>query len=514
MKKAFALIFLGACGLFAFSESQAQTFRYANDALRFSQYHPGGTARIIGLGGAQVALGGDISSAYSNPAGLGFYNRSEFSVTPSFTNSVNDAFYLAPGETNRSGSLYDYSSRLGIGSIGVVLNRSKKSEDRSGWLGGSFGITYQRTNTFHNKFAYEGNNPSNSFVDIFPLYEYGTYNSLNLSGFYGAALDAQLIDIFEDPDVVGESRFYYDTYMPFPDQEFPIFQRDVVQTSGSQGQLNLAYGGNIGDKIYIGGGMGIASLNYRYITRYQEVVPPALYTRYPEQVEEYPLNQMTLDTERLTTGTGINATLGLIFRPVSTISLGLSYQTPTLYQLQEDETGVFSTSFMSPPPTGTGSYYNTFDYNLKTPGRLTAGMAAFLEKWGFITADVEYIDYSNARLTDNFAALTSDNNAIGQDLQAAINYRLGAELRYDVLRFRAGYAYMTSPYEGRVNFDGSSQLFSAGAGLRFRQYYLDLALSQQQNNRFYSPYDVDGGSPRVEIDNKLTSAFLTFGLTF
>ncbi|EMR04518.1 OmpP1/FadL family transporter [Cesiribacter andamanensis] len=514
MKKALALIFLSAGCLFVSTESPAQTFRYANDALRFSQYQPGGTARIMSLGGAQVALGGDISSAYSNPAGLGFYNRSEISFTPSFTNSVNDAYFIAPGESVSSNSLYDYRSRLGIGSLGVVLNRSKKSEDRSGWLGGSFAITYQRTNTFYDKFAFEGNNASNSLVDIFPLYELNTYNNLDLQGFYGAALDAELIAIFEDTEVNGEARYYYDTYMPFPDEEFPIFQRDVVQTAGSQGQLNFAYGGNIADMVYIGGGIGITSLSYTYNSRYQEVVPQGLYTTYPEQIDEYPLSRLDLDTERVTSGAGINATLGIIARPIPAISLGLSYQTPTLYQMNEEEAGTFDTQFESGTPRGFGSYYNSFDYNLKTPGRVTAGLAAFIEKWGFLTADVEYVNYGNARLTDSYSSLTSDNNAIRQDLEAVINYRLGAELRYEVLRFRAGYAHQPNPYANRVGFEAISNVYSVGAGLRFRQYYVDLALNQQRNNRLYTPYDLGPDSPRISLDNKVSSAFLTVGLTF
>ena len=40
-----------------------------------------GTARSQAMGGAFTALGADLSNTYINPAGLGFYNRSEFSGT-------------------------------------------------------------------------------------------------------------------------------------------------------------------------------------------------------------------------------------------------------------------------------------------------------------------------------------------------------------------------------------------------------------------------------------------------
>ncbi|HSI91080.1 MAG TPA: hypothetical protein VK927_08185, partial [Adhaeribacter sp.] len=52
------------------------------DALRYSNLSFGGTARIQGIGGAQTALGADASSMNGNPAGLGFYRKSEFTFSP------------------------------------------------------------------------------------------------------------------------------------------------------------------------------------------------------------------------------------------------------------------------------------------------------------------------------------------------------------------------------------------------------------------------------------------------
>src|SRR6188768_3271591 len=58
---------------------------YAETALLFSRTSAAGSARIQALGGAQIALGGDYSSALSNPAGLGMYNRSEFTFSPALS---------------------------------------------------------------------------------------------------------------------------------------------------------------------------------------------------------------------------------------------------------------------------------------------------------------------------------------------------------------------------------------------------------------------------------------------
>src|SRR5690349_25123181 len=68
-------------GILLFTISIAWSQGYVESALTFSQTRPGGSARIQALGGSQTALGGDYSSAASNPAGLGMFNRSEFTFS-------------------------------------------------------------------------------------------------------------------------------------------------------------------------------------------------------------------------------------------------------------------------------------------------------------------------------------------------------------------------------------------------------------------------------------------------
>ena len=52
------------------------------DAFRFSQTNWEGTARFMGAGGAFGAIGGDFSSLSTNPAGIGVFKKTEFSLTP------------------------------------------------------------------------------------------------------------------------------------------------------------------------------------------------------------------------------------------------------------------------------------------------------------------------------------------------------------------------------------------------------------------------------------------------
>src|ERR1700754_1459803 len=70
------------------------------DALRSSWTRPNGTAREQAIGGAMGSIGGDISSAYVNPAGVGVYKTNEFVLSPGWQlfNSTKGA-YLGTSQT-------------------------------------------------------------------------------------------------------------------------------------------------------------------------------------------------------------------------------------------------------------------------------------------------------------------------------------------------------------------------------------------------------------------------------
>ena len=52
---------------------------------RLSQDQHLGTARSMAMGSAFTSLGGDMSTLFINPAGLGMYRTNEFSLTPLVT---------------------------------------------------------------------------------------------------------------------------------------------------------------------------------------------------------------------------------------------------------------------------------------------------------------------------------------------------------------------------------------------------------------------------------------------
>src|SRR5688500_8666002 len=94
---------------------------YAESALQFSRTALTGSARIQALGGAQIALGGDYSSALSNPAGLGLYNRSEVTISTAFTSLTTRSNYLDNKDS-------DFKSSLNIPGFSLALHFPKDND--------------------------------------------------------------------------------------------------------------------------------------------------------------------------------------------------------------------------------------------------------------------------------------------------------------------------------------------------------------------------------------------------
>ena len=112
-----------------------QTFaQYSGDALRFSQTPYGSTARFKAVG-AQTGVGGDLSSVGSNPAGLGLFTRSEFSLTPEFNSFTSDAQYLGKRSLGKK-------DQMSLAHAAVVWNstltKPKGAPLDQGWISFNF----------------------------------------------------------------------------------------------------------------------------------------------------------------------------------------------------------------------------------------------------------------------------------------------------------------------------------------------------------------------------------------
>ena len=501
MRRLYTLIFIST-GLVCFHQNPAQGQSYADIARIMSQQEIHGTARIQGIGGTNTALGGDISAISGNPAGLGFYNSSEFSVSPGYLLINNTSGYLGS-------SLKDEYSNFYLANGGAVIHKS--SQRSKGFKGGSFGIGTSRIANFQNHISYQGSNTVEDFID----YAVVEANDQGLDAYDNPellpelpflAFQTTLIDRFFDVNTPGDTTLFYDrniydifdpNQIAFPSDEFPTLQQEVITTKGGHYQTNFSYGANFADRFYIGAALGINTLRLD-----QERI-------YRESPTDADLTELTLIDDRQLEGTGINGTLGIIIRPVNVFTLGVSYTSPTFYEMR-DESYLFMSADFNTGILSDEVIFLPLRYNLRTPGRLNGGAALFLDKLGFISADVEWVDYGSAELTsDEFDF--SDTNQEVNTYGSVLNYRVGAELRIKVLRLRAGYSFQEDPLESADGIDRSRESLTAGLGLRFKKFFVDASYVRSNYNTSVSPY------PRAStalIENISENAVLTLGFKF
>lgn len=504
------------------SIARAQSF--TETALLFSRTQPAGSARIMGMGGAQTSLGGDYSLALSNPAGLGMFNKSEFSISPGFNSANISSSYLG-------NSVDDKKTNLHIPGFGLILQTEQNG--RNGFLSGTFGVTYSRVNNFNQNFKYEGTNQNNSIIDNFiensfqinpnrfdynytPSYE-NEYNTLE-----GLAYNNYLIDGFQDQN---GNWLYTSPLITFndPNDIRRVFQNESIETTGAQNQWSFSYGANFSDKIFIGAGIGFTTLKYGVKKSYSE---SNFYFDLDPNYE--PLDNLNLIEEVTINGSGINGTLGIIARPFDQLQVGVSYTSPTLYKLTDTYSATMSTSWNDFDFFGDGSiilndeseYTDEIisEYDLRTPSKLNVGASFFFEKYGFLSADIQVVNYSGAKYTSSTSgvAYDSDNDQIKSLYQSTVNYRIGGEFRYESYRARAGFSYMPDPF--RTEQNGVSRQItsvSGGLGYRAKKFYLDAAVVFTQGQSSYRPYSVNSSdSPLVNLDSKTTFGMVTLGFPF
>ena len=495
--------------------------QYFQDAFRFSSanYGLGSTARMQAIGGAQIALGGDISSASSNPAGLGFFNKSVFVVTPSldFINATTDYDIIRPNESFSLGTGEEtFKNNFNFANIGAVIHFGKGRYTDDKFKGGSLAISLSRSNRFHLDRSYEGANDYNSIIDGI-IQGAGSLNLDELSELEFAAFDQFLIT----PTANGYGAFV---------GGFPI-QNERIEQRGSHYQFNAAYGGNYDDRLYFGGGMGVQFLNYRQNRTFSE------FDYLQQDLAVDSLNSIRIDDEIRTRGIGVNFNVGAIYRPVEFLTIGISYTSPTFLSLDEEsfldldadwEAGATFTEeiegelttfdLATIDPYQSELFVN--EYRLRTPSRLGVGAALFVGKSGFLSGDIELVDYGSAQLNSNDFSTTLDNEIINADFGRVVNVRAGGEYRIENFRFRAGYAFFPDPIANSSLQDRTNITF--GFGYRTYDYFLDFAVVSSFSRIQAVPYFIDNeiidsdlaGQPTATSSLRNTTVSVTFGLNF
>jgi len=496
------------------------------DVLRYTYLPQHGTARNMAIGGAMGSLGGDLSALYVNPAGLAMYKTSEIVLSPGFIMNNNKANFRG---TNNAAN----KSSFDIGTSGIVTGFNTAG---SRWTNQAFSFGINQTANFNNTVFYKGTNDNSSYSEQFA--EEISRNGIDLSGYldnpayaYGSypAIYTYLVDAFriENPDNNGPDSIDVIKGLPefLLEKGIALDQQKTIQTSGGIYELALGYATNMDDRLYIGGSLGIPIVNYSRSTQFRESDPSG------DQDNNF--NYSEYNDYLTTKGFGLNAKLGLIYKPTEFVRLGLAVHTPTLYSLTDRQTTdvttdteglsgvdkVSSTKF-------TGGFEGVTKYSATTPWKaIISGSYVFREindtrqQRGFITADVEFLGYGGSNFKADGESVTYEDQqyynqlktVINDEYKSAVNFRVGGELKFNTIMFRAGGAYYSNPYKDEVLKSNIKQA-SGGIGYRNHGMFIDLTYVHTFAKDVNFPYRLsDKANTFAEQNNNRGNIVMTVG---
>ncbi|MFO8021083.1 MAG: hypothetical protein R6U65_01350 [Perlabentimonas sp.] len=475
-------VFILTAAILIVSSLSAQN---ANDVLRLSQNISSGTARYVSMGGAFGALGADFTSLSSNPAGLGVYRSSEFTISPSLKHRADETNYLGANPYT------DSKTRLLIDNIGIVTSFAHANEEQKGLVMLNLGVGYNRINDFYSETSAIGANPTNSIMDYFAIKahnnhwfditsgeDYNPFSETNAPWDAILAWNNFLIDTTENTE-----------YAAALNSGEGVYQDQSVSSQGGMGEYTFSLAANLSNRFFFGATIGVQDIYYNVTKYYTEtafeenqLLPNG------DQFQSLNYNQ-TLTIE----GSGVNFKLGAIFLPIPNLRLGVAAHTPTYFRLSER----FRASMESVFDAGTtsqGTPISLYDYKVESPYKFIGSAAYTFGSVGLISVDYEYIDYETMRFGkgDDGYRFTNENAEIERDFTNTFNLKTGGEVWIGQLVLRAGYGYYGSPYKGDVDMSRSSiNVYSGGFGLKIDNVFIDWAYQRYDFSDSYYTYPLN-----------------------
>lgn len=484
-----------------------------------------GTARYVGMGGALEALGADISTMSTNPAGIGLFRSSNASMSFGVVSQQDAPDFRGTSTTKMSFDQlgFVYSMRTDVDSWVNIGFNYHKNRNFNYILSATDGLQ----NASQNKLTYaKAKNGLLFDVDSRtgqPLMNSSMASCNQLDDIYARNLNYSTDD----------NTWYYD--------EGTSYLMDRSH-KGYISEYDINFSGNIHNRVYLGMTIGIYDVNYRHYGEYTE--------RLMGPKEFYDL---TVYDDRMIDGTGVDVKAGVIFRPIeeSPFRVAAYVNTPIWYDLTTENNTVVSDG------NHQASNSESYDFKLYTPWKfgLSAGHTIGTEL--ALGATIEYADYGSldtryktGRGYDEWGYAYDDsesdlmmNRHTEETLKGVATLKLGAEFRPDPkMAVRMGYNYVTPMYnkdgykDGTIMTDGSyyssatdytnwkaTNRITCGMGFKVGQMNLDLAYQFSSTNGDFSPFMnyVDNNTPAddnicnaVKVSQKRHQVLFTLGYTF
>ena len=572
MKKIITLATLGL--LITAAPIGAQT---VYDAAKITNKDLNGTARFVGMGGAMGALGGDISTIGTNPAGIGIYRSNDAMVSFGLSAYGTESNYM--GYTMNSDK-----ARASFDNAGFVLATKVGNATALRYV--NFGFNYKRAKSFYKNMEMGGNLGAHS--QTFQMAEQAggitkwgdnPYDDGNIGWLSVLGFDSYLItDLISQSGLNGilANNPGYTNFRPYRVDSKPVSNLDGEpmyitpgdyygmfenangayrsQERGGIDQYDFNVSFNFNDRVYLGLTVGAYAIDYSKYTFYDE---------------DYGGGQgYNLQSWNKIQGSGFDLKLGAIVRPFeySPLRIGLAIHTPTFYsfdyktnaRVESDVLNDLDIANESKVGSGVIGQYdiNTYDmiegdmirqFRLQTPWTYNVSLGYTIGKSWALGAEYEYQDYSSVKFKnpdDGYSDLFEYENSTTPMMKGVSTVRLGAE--YKVIpqfALRAGYNYSTAIFNSDAykdlpfnsiqtdtDFANTKAMsnYTLGIGYRGSMFYADLAYKFSSYKEDFYPFvemgrEVENGVeyrflnslPEVtKVKNTRSQVLLTLGMRF
>ena len=488
-----------AVSLFAALSANAQE-TYENAKLAGEDLN--GTARYVGMGGAMEALGADISTIGSNPAGIGLFRHSNVSLSAGFLMQSDGKEFSNGKKTNLS---FDQ-----IG--GVYTTRTGQKSFLN------FGFNYHKSKNFD--YILNAAGSLNGSSQNKQSYIKGLLGDENNGGFYvGKNKDGQNIGYVNATSTNVAytwsqiDNLYWNSLIPgstgtYNYEKATGYTLDRAHT-GYIGNYDFAVSGNLNDRVYLGLTFGMKDVNYKGYSEYRENLNNA--------------GGVLVRDERKVTGSGFDITAGVIVRPVaeSPFRIGAYVKSPTWYDLTTSN----ATGLVYAQGTKNKESYisNSYDFKMWTPWKFGFSLGHTIGNNIALGATYEYENYANINSRVNnggyydyyydqyYESSIPDKNMNAHTkevLKGVSTLKLGVEYKpVSNVALRAGYNYVSAMYVNDAQKDpglaslgtayssttdytnwGEINRFTLGVGYQVKKFNIDLAYQYSAQKGSFAPF--------------------------
>lgn len=494
-----------------------------------------GTARYVGMGGALDALGADISAIGTNPAAIGVFRHSTASASIGIVSQEDTRRFDQVGKTNFSFDQagFVYSTQTGQNSFLNFAFNYHKSRNFDQILSAANSLSHASLS----KLAYGkscigneaqgGYDPAEStegFVDGWRngLSNERAYTYTQWDHVYTNGLNWDNVNYGSDVS-------FKNTFFEASDYSFDRAH------SGYIANYDFNLSGNINNQVFLGITLGVKQVNYKGYSEYQEFLLDG---------SNASIGNTVLADERKITGTGVDLSVGAIFRPFeeSPFRFGINVTTPTWYDLKSKNATLLinATDYHALNPAYMNWGYvefstgETYEYKYYTPWKFGLSLGHTIDNFLALGASWEYADYSTAdnRINDGYDSYGNPdsysddvmNRHTENTLRGVSTLKLGAEFKPDPsFAVRLGYNYVSPMYQDNgvrdtqlasignwysstadyTNWKSTNRI-TCGLGYKYEGWNFDLAYQYNTTKGQFFPFQSMSFTERIPNDDGIT----------